>query len=260
MCTVPSNANCYDAKVARPRAVVIEDNPLTLWAIRRTLTPTFDLVCCSTFKEARIQLSLPNVSVVICGSPVAEDHPEWIERISRIPGLRVVALMARPLGSLPKSVTVLEKPFELAELLAEAKLGQGPAGGQASSPRPVRSGPAVPLRPLADRLRDRFEQEICKVCVHRTADGGCSMKQEHRWEQCPVYQWAGQLAQLVEGVRSVRLAEYMDRIAAIICPQCRQLADGGCETRDHLDCPLDLYLGLIVPIIEEELARAAPPR
>jgi hypothetical protein len=32
-----------------------------------------------------------------------------------------------------------------------------------------------------------------------------------------------------------------------------QDANGRCVDRDHLDCPLDLYLGLIVEALEEEL-------
>jgi hypothetical protein len=122
------------ADPARPRALVIEDNPLTLWAIQQTLSPTFDLTCCSTLKGARAELSDPGVGVVICGSPVADEHPEWIGRIARLPGKRVVALMSRSVASLPKSVVVLEKPFQLAELLAEASQPHTAPGEPAAPP------------------------------------------------------------------------------------------------------------------------------
>ncbi len=70
-----------------------------------------------------------------------------------------------------------------------------------------------------------------------------------------MFEWAQQLAEAVEGVESNRLADYMDRIQAIICPSCMQRPDGKCQARDHLDCPLDLYMGLVVPIIEDEVKR-----
>ncbi len=117
---------------------------------------------------------------------------------------------------------------------------------------------------LAERLAEEFEERICRVCVHRTADGGCTLTERR---ECPIYQWAEQIAAVVEEVRSDRLAEYADRIQEIICPACFRQRGliatpetvRDCEERTHLDCPLDLYLGLIVPIVEEELRRTAKP-
>lgn len=105
---------------------------------------------------------------------------------------------------------------------------------------------------LMERLAKRFEDDICRVCVHRTAGGGCTLT-EHA--DCPVQRWAEQLAEVVKGVASDRLSEYLDHIQAVICPQCIQDEAGHCKARTHLDCPLDLYLGLVVRILEEELER-----
>jgi hypothetical protein len=104
--------------------------------------------------------------------------------------------------------------------------------------------------PLAERLTRRFEDEICRVCVRRTASGDCSLEPG---KECPVFRWADELAEIMTDVDSIRLADYMDRIQAAICPRCAQDDRGCCIQRDRLDCPLDLYLGLIVRILEEEL-------
>jgi hypothetical protein len=106
------------------------------------------------------------------------------------------------------------------------------------------------MMPLEQLLARRFEDEICRVCVRRTASGDCSLE---AGKECPIFRWAEELAGIVEGVDSARLADYMDRIQAVVCPQCAQDERGFCKSRDKLDCPLELYLGLVVRILEEEL-------
>lgn len=110
---------------------------------------------------------------------------------------------------------------------------------------------------FAERLAQRFEEEICRVCVHRTADGGCTLTERRA---CPVFEWAEQLAGVVGATESDRLADYMQEIQIIICPECAQEEDGTCEDREHLNCPLDLYLGLVVQVLEEELQHRTEKR
>ena len=60
---------------------------------------------------------------------------------------------------------------------------------------------------LAERLANQFEQRICRVCVHETATGGCTLTRDR---ECPIFQWAEQLAEVAAGVgrseaRAVRL-------------------------------------------------------
>ncbi len=104
---------------------------------------------------------------------------------------------------------------------------------------------------LTKRLADQFEQRICRVCVHETATGGCTLTRDR---ECPIFQWAEQLAEVVAGVNSDLLADYMDDIQAIICPECHQDDQGECTDRAHLNCPLDLYLGIVVEVLEQELS------
>ncbi len=103
----------------------------------------------------------------------------------------------------------------------------------------------------AERLARRLEEDICKVCVHRTADHRCALSDSG---QCPIFRWAEQLAALVQELQSDRLQDYEARIQASICPECHQAADGTCSEREHLNCPLDLYLALVLEIFEEDLA------
>jgi hypothetical protein len=229
----------------RARVVLIESNTLTVWAIKRTLSSAYDLVCCSTLDAARAELAKSTVASVICGSPVMDDHPEALAEIAQVKGRKVLALVSDIDRDVPATVRVLEKPFDLArlsEILADGK--------------PPPSGQAPPLmETLTDRLHARIRAEVCPVCIHRTADCGCSLQHGLQWSECPAFKWAEQLAELVKGVESDRLGDYLDRIQAIICPACKQSPDGRCKAREQLDCPIDLYLGLVIPIVEEELKR-----
>ncbi len=247
----------------RTRVVVMEDNPLTAWAIDQALAPYFDLTHRSNLVEAEKELVRDPNCLIVVGSPLADDHPDEVIRFADTAPARVVALVSDPNNLQPTgSIRVLEKPFDLARLtgaLIESmakRIDAKPAGTHSTPERqnpPSRS--SARLRPLEVRLRERFEQEICPVCVHRTADGSCTAPRRFDRIECPVFEWARNIATLVQTIDSPRLEDYIERIQSIICPECMQAPGGRCEARDRLDCPVDLYLGLIVPIIEDELQR-----
>ena len=232
-----------------PRVVVIENNPLTAWAIARALAPDFAVMQRSTLIEAAAELDRHEAEFVICGSPYADDAPAELKRFAEAFGPRVIALVSDPDCGLSAWMPVLEKPFELNRLVELLNPARHSGVSPQSMGTPKRG---TNVKTLAERLDVRFKSEICPLCIHRTAEGGCTLTEEH---ECPMLKWARQLAEVVVGIDSGRLGDYMDKIQAIICPSCMQLADGRCKTRDRLDCPLDLYLGLIVPIIEQELKR-----
>ena len=233
------------AASSHARVLLIESNTLTVWAIKRTLADKYDLICFSTLEAARSELASPDVHSVICGSPIMDDHPEALADIAKVAGRQTVALVSDMDRTLPPNVRMLEKPFDLARLVEILGDGQLVTSRQC----------ALPKGSLADRLHARISVEVCPVCVHQTADGGCSLKQGPEWSECPAFKWAEQLAELVDGVESNRLGDYFDRIQAIICPACKQSPDGRCKARENLDCPIDLYPGLAIPIVEEELKR-----
>jgi hypothetical protein len=221
-------------RVDRPKVVVIEENPLTAWAVQQTLSAVYDVVCFSTLEEAKSDLNGSDVEFVICGGSLTDDHPEWVQGLATVTGRRIIALVSDPDCSLSGPVEVLEKPFELSRL----------------SEMIARRDKGLTMESLEDRLRMRFEKEICSVCVNQTAGRGCSLGDRR---ECPIFKWAPALAELIEHVASNHLSDYVDQIQAIICPGCMQDPHGTCKARDHLDCPLDLYLGLVVPIVEDEL-------
>jgi hypothetical protein len=105
---------------------------------------------------------------------------------------------------------------------------------------------------FAKRLARRLEEEICRVCVHQTSDGGCTLTERR---DCPVFEWAERLALMVGNLKSNLMADYLAEIQKVICPDCTQKEDGSCADRDHLDCPLDLYLGIVLQVFEDELAK-----
>lgn len=252
----PSNAPRRRAAAKgddRPRVLIIEDNPLTFWAMERTLAAAYNVVRCTSLEQAQRELLRSPALCVICGSPIADRHPEDLPRLADAAGRNVVALVSDPDCRFAPNVRILEKPFalnRLIDLLAhDRSLAASPVPNPNSAAGADSRG-STNMATLSERLYARFEKEICSRCVHRTADGGCSLTDRR---ECPVFEWATQIAELIKGIDSNRLGDYLDRIQAIICPDCMQQPNGQCKSRDHLDCPLDLYLGLVVPIIEEEL-------
>ena len=61
---------------------------------------------------------------------------------------------------------------------------------------------------------------------------------------------------VVRGIQSDKMDPYVERLREVICSECpHEDMDGVCAMRAHADCPLDDYFGMLVEIIEEELAR-----
>ncbi len=103
---------------------------------------------------------------------------------------------------------------------------------------------------LTARLIRRFEDEICRVGAHRPASAGCSLTATR---ESPIFVWSEKLSAVVADIDSDRLGDYMDQVGKIICPDCFQGGDGTYAECEHLDWPLDLYLGLVVEILQDEL-------
>jgi hypothetical protein len=247
---------------SRPCVVLIEDNPLTSWAIDQALAPSFDLMHCPHIADAEKELAGTNSCFVIFGSPIADERPDEVVRIAKAAPNRVLALVSDPDNPLLTKLNwVLEKPFDLSQLIAllnmalrqNIELHKGVIHVN-SREHESRSNPQSGARPLELRLRDRFQREVCPICIHRTSNGGCSITNRVDRFECPVFEWADKIAELVRELSSPRLEDYINQIQSIICPDCKQDPKGRCKDRDRLDCPADLYAGLIIPIIEEELA------
>ena len=232
----------------RARVLLIESNPLTAWSIEWTLSEAFDVVRCADIRQAKAEFSRGNVRAIICGTPVADQQPAAVQMLSNATQGKVLALISDPDSPLSNRIPVLENPFELSQL--SRILGQCGPFSPPQTGKTKEAGSADPE--LVDRLRLRFEQEVCPVCIHRRAGGGCSFTAEHF---CPVFEWARQLGELVATMNSDQLGDYMDQVRAIICPNCAQKPDGQCDIRHRQGCPLDIYAGLLIPIVEDEIQR-----
>jgi hypothetical protein len=103
-----------------------------------------------------------------------------------------------------------------------------------------------------ERVRRRLRDEVCKVCLYRTADGGCDLVPDI---DCPILTRVDDIVDIVRSVKADRMDPYVDRLREVICADCRmQNAEGQCDMRDANDCVLDDYFGMIVEIVEEELS------
>lgn len=97
-------------------AVILEEDPLTSWSVKQCLDSSYEVVQARDLQEAAPYLARPDLSVVICGSPIVECHCELMEELVRDPAHTVVALVSDAAQSVPEDVIVVEKPFALCHL------------------------------------------------------------------------------------------------------------------------------------------------
>ena len=106
---------------------------------------------------------------------------------------------------------------------------------------------------VQERICERVEAEISPNCMHRMPSGVCRQPEDF---PCPIH---GNMAAIIEVVRSVssnRIDPYVTRLREVVCQKCQMLNESSeCKLRDTLDCCLDVFVVLIVKIVEEELAR-----
>ena len=105
---------------------------------------------------------------------------------------------------------------------------------------------------LVERVSRRIEQQICPICVFRGAGGECHVPDSRG---CAILRNVEGAINVVKDIHSDKMDPYIDRLRDVICSECpNEDSDGICALRAHADCPLDDYFGLLVEIIEEELA------
>ncbi len=97
-------------------ALIIEDDPLTVWCLKRHLAASFDTRVVKTLAEARAHLNDPRLRVIICGSPIVDHDLEALEALSHQPGCAVIALVSDTSRAVPPGVRAVEKPFALEQL------------------------------------------------------------------------------------------------------------------------------------------------
>ncbi len=97
-------------------AVILEEDSLTSWSVKQCLDSSYEVVQARNLEEAAPYLARPDLSVVICGSPIVEHHRELMEELVRDPAHTVVALLSNAAQDVPENVIVVEKPFALSHL------------------------------------------------------------------------------------------------------------------------------------------------
>lgn len=111
------------------------------------------------------------------------------------------------------------------------------------------------VKGLYDRIEARLLDDVCSKCIYRTAQGGCGLP---RNIPCPILTRVKDIVEVVRSVSSDEIDPYVERLRAVVCRKCPIEDEGGhCRMRDKSDCALDDYFGLIVSIVEEELAAVA---
>ncbi len=107
-------------------ALVIEEDPLTSWSVKRCLDASYKVQLARDFDDALVHLQNPDLRVLICGSPIVDGDPGVLERLAQNPDRTVIALVSDTSRPVPGNVIVVEKPFVLAHLarLLESHIAQ----------------------------------------------------------------------------------------------------------------------------------------
>ena len=104
-----------------------------------------------------------------------------------------------------------------------------------------------------ERIEKRVQAEICSVCVFLGPDRKCYTPDP---QGCAIFRNLNAAIRIVASTHSERMDPYLEQVRAVVCKACAQQdPQGRCRLRGHADCALDDYMGLLVGIIEEELAK-----
>jgi hypothetical protein len=103
-----------------------------------------------------------------------------------------------------------------------------------------------------DRIAQQLRERVCSVCYAELREGSCGLP---HGVSCPLFQRLDDVIAAVADTRSDRFDAYVDRVREVVCSTCRMKDDGFCDRREVLDCALDMYLPLVVEIIQNSMAR-----
>lgn len=108
---------CEKTEVRTPsQALVVEEDPLTAWAVGKCLDSSYVVQRARNLEEAAPYLENFDVRVLICGSPVVEGDLGVLGCLAQDQNRTVIALVSDTTRLMPDNVIVVEKPFALADL------------------------------------------------------------------------------------------------------------------------------------------------
>ncbi len=103
------------------------------------------------------------------------------------------------------------------------------------------------------QLESIIRNRICNVCTARTVDAECGLEEPAR---CALFRLFPQVTHAIQSVQGDDVHRYIEAIRRDVCAVCAdQAADGSCETRRNVQCPLDAYLLPVVDAFEEATGR-----
>ena len=99
------------------------------------------------------------------------------------------------------------------------------------------------------QIEQRFREKICSVCVDRNPDGSCDRLAEG---SCALMEKIPLVVEAICQVDSHSIGPYIESIRRTVCEKCElRNVDGTCDFRLTDHCMLDIYLPLVVEVIEE---------
>lgn len=105
---------------------------------------------------------------------------------------------------------------------------------------------------LRQRIEQHLRQEVCEQCRSTTPHQECAYKEE---DFCPLFEHLDEIVQIVASIRDYSTEPYLQKLRDVVCPQCRQDAEGNCIDRQNGTCALDRFFPVVVRVIETELDR-----
>jgi hypothetical protein len=128
------------------------------------------------------------------------------------------------------------------------------ATGLAMHPKPRAETPEATTDEIGRQFTEAIRRKVCAVCLDSRDDFSCGLT----GRRCALDTHLPQLAEVLSGIKSPRLDEYIAAVRGQICSGCvERAADGRCELRASAACALDAYLPLVVDAIEKVNARRA---
>ncbi len=105
------------------------------------------------------------------------------------------------------------------------------------------------MKPAEKSFEDAVLERVCAVCADRRDDGSCGLDTNL---ECAIRKHLPRIIESLDGTHSEHLVDYVTPIRSGICSICEsENADGSCDVRERVDCPLDRYLSLVIDAIAE---------
>ena len=101
-----------------------------------------------------------------------------------------------------------------------------------------------------------LQQSVCAVCLDSRDDGSCGLP---HGRVCALKTHLELVIDVVHGIESPRMDEYVATLEVNVCQSCPEQHDGQCQKRDAGECALYTYLPMVVDSVEAADEAACTP-